>query len=121
MTADSGRGGRFYRLSAGLLLVGLVVAVLWVARVAGPDWLAQLSRVDVGWFFVVAVLTLACLVARFFRWHFLLRSARMSAMRTSGGSNPGAHKGGVAVAVRSGMGKYIAQPTIRPSGVTATT
>jgi len=75
VTADSGRGGRFYRLSAGLLLVGLVVAVLWVARVAGSDWLIQLSTVDVGWFFVVAVLTLACLAARFFRWHFLLRSA----------------------------------------------
>jgi SAM-dependent methyltransferase len=75
VTADSGRGGRFYRLSAGLLLVGLVVAVLWVARVARSDWLVQLARVDVGWFFLVAVLTLVCLAARFFRWHFLLRSA----------------------------------------------
>jgi SAM-dependent methyltransferase/uncharacterized membrane protein YbhN (UPF0104 family) len=77
VTAKTARGDRFYRLSAGLLLVGLFVAVLWVVRVAESDWLAQLSSVDVVWFVVVAVLTLACLLARFFRWHFLLRSARI--------------------------------------------
>ena len=75
MKAEASRADRFYRLSAGLLLLGFAVAVLWIVRAAPPDGLARISTVRLGWFLLVGALTATCLIARFFRWHFLLRRA----------------------------------------------
>ena len=52
MKPQASRADRFYRLSAGLLLLGFAVAVLWIARAARPHWLARISTVRVGWFFL---------------------------------------------------------------------
>lgn len=75
MKREPASGRPLYRLSVGLLLLGLLVAVLWVVRVAPFDWTAWLSGLRGRWLLALPMLTVACLLARFFRWQFLLRSA----------------------------------------------
>jgi SAM-dependent methyltransferase len=66
---------RLWRASAALLGLGLVVAGAWVALTGGPAKLAPLLRVRLSFLAPLLAVTALCLLARFVRWHFLLRRA----------------------------------------------
>jgi ubiquinone/menaquinone biosynthesis C-methylase UbiE/uncharacterized membrane protein YbhN (UPF0104 family) len=68
---------RLIRVQVVLLLLGLGIAAVWVYLTGGSGYLSALQQIRPMYLVLLLTITAACLLVRYVRWYFLLRSLRI--------------------------------------------
>ncbi len=68
---------RLLYINISLILLGVIIAGLWIYHTGGGEYLDSLLRISYGYLSLLCTITVLCILTRFIRWRFLLRNVNI--------------------------------------------